>query len=34
MDAVDAIEALPTDSRDRPVEPPVIESIELDPASG
>jgi peptidyl-prolyl cis-trans isomerase B (cyclophilin B) len=34
MEAVDAIEALPTDSRDRPVEPPVIESIELDPASG
>jgi hypothetical protein len=33
MDAVDAIEQLPTDSRDRPVEPPQIESIELDPAS-
>jgi cyclophilin family peptidyl-prolyl cis-trans isomerase len=32
MDAVDAIEALPTDGRDRPDEPPVIESIELDPA--
>jgi peptidyl-prolyl cis-trans isomerase B (cyclophilin B) len=32
MEAVDAIEALPTDSRDRPAEPPVIESIELDPA--
>jgi peptidyl-prolyl cis-trans isomerase B (cyclophilin B) len=33
MDAVDAIEALPTSPRDRPIEPPVIESIELDPAS-
>jgi cyclophilin family peptidyl-prolyl cis-trans isomerase len=32
MDAVDAIEALPTDQRDRPQEPAVIESIELDPA--
>jgi peptidyl-prolyl cis-trans isomerase B (cyclophilin B) len=32
MDTVDAIEALPTDARDRPLEPPVIESIELDPA--
>jgi peptidyl-prolyl cis-trans isomerase B (cyclophilin B) len=32
MDAVDAIERLPTDSRDRPVDPPKIESIELDPA--
>jgi peptidyl-prolyl cis-trans isomerase B (cyclophilin B) len=32
MDAVDAIEALPTDAQDRPLEPPVIESIELDPA--
>ena len=32
MDAVDAIEALPTDSQDRPTEPVVIESIELDPA--
>ena len=31
MDAVDAIEGLPTDGRDRPVQPPVIESIELDP---
>src|SRR5579859_1180137 len=30
MEAVDAIEALPTDSRDRPLEPAVIESIELD----
>src|SRR5579884_3460427 len=29
MDAVDAIEALPTDARDRPLEPAVIESIEL-----
>jgi cyclophilin family peptidyl-prolyl cis-trans isomerase len=32
MDAVDSIEALPTDSRDRPVDPPKIESIELQPA--
>jgi peptidyl-prolyl cis-trans isomerase B (cyclophilin B) len=32
MDAVDAIEGLPTDSRDRPVAAAVIESIELDPA--
>src|SRR5947199_10791239 len=32
MDAVDAIERLPTDGRDRPLEPPQIESIELDPA--
>ena len=32
MQAVDAIEALPTGSQDRPQEPPVIESIELDPA--
>jgi peptidyl-prolyl cis-trans isomerase B (cyclophilin B) len=32
MDAVDAIEALPTDARDRPLEPPAIESIELEPA--
>jgi peptidyl-prolyl cis-trans isomerase B (cyclophilin B) len=30
MDAVDAIEGLPTDARDRPLEPPQIESIELD----
>jgi cyclophilin family peptidyl-prolyl cis-trans isomerase len=29
MEAVDAIEGLPTDSRDRPLEPAVIESIEL-----
>jgi cyclophilin family peptidyl-prolyl cis-trans isomerase len=32
MDAVDSIEALPRDARDRPNEPPKIESIELDPA--
>src|SRR5205807_2090265 len=32
MDAIDAIESLPTDARDRPREPAVIESIELDPA--
>src|SRR5437588_5175882 len=32
MEAVDAIEQLPTDQRDRPLEPPVIESIDLDPA--
>jgi hypothetical protein len=32
MDVVDAIEGLPTDRHDRPAEPPVIESIELDPA--
>jgi peptidyl-prolyl cis-trans isomerase B (cyclophilin B) len=31
MEAVDAIETLPTDSQDRPLEPAVIESIELDP---
>jgi peptidyl-prolyl cis-trans isomerase B (cyclophilin B) len=29
MDAVDAIEGLPTDGRDRPKEPAVIESVEL-----
>jgi peptidyl-prolyl cis-trans isomerase B (cyclophilin B) len=29
MDAVDAIEGLPTGAGDRPVEPPKIESIEL-----
>jgi peptidyl-prolyl cis-trans isomerase B (cyclophilin B) len=29
METVDAIEALPTDSSDRPLEPPRIESIEL-----
>jgi peptidyl-prolyl cis-trans isomerase B (cyclophilin B) len=33
MDAVDAIEGAPTGAQDRPVEPPVIESIELDPAA-
>ncbi len=32
MDAVDAIEELPTDARDRPLEPVLIESIELDAA--
>ena len=32
MEAVDAIEQLPTDARDRPLEPPQIESIELDAA--
>ena len=32
MDAVDAIESTPTGAQDRPIEPPVIESIELDPA--
>jgi peptidyl-prolyl cis-trans isomerase B (cyclophilin B) len=31
MDVVDAIEQVPTGARDRPLEPPVIESIELDP---
>jgi cyclophilin family peptidyl-prolyl cis-trans isomerase len=31
LDAVDAIEALPTGAQDRPVDPPMIESIELDP---
>jgi peptidyl-prolyl cis-trans isomerase B (cyclophilin B) len=30
MDTVDKIEALPTDRRDRPVDPPKIESIDLD----
>ena len=30
MDTVDAIEAVPTGAGDRPVDPPVIESIELD----
>jgi peptidyl-prolyl cis-trans isomerase B (cyclophilin B) len=30
METVDAIEQLPTDARDRPLEPPQIESIELD----
>ena len=32
MDAVDAIEGLPTGRQDRPIDPAVIESIELDPA--
>jgi peptidyl-prolyl cis-trans isomerase B (cyclophilin B) len=32
MDTVDAIESLPTDGRDRPLEPPVIESIAFEPA--
>ncbi len=32
MEAVDAIEGEPTGARDRPVDPPKIESIELDPA--
>jgi cyclophilin family peptidyl-prolyl cis-trans isomerase len=31
MDAVDAIEGVPTGDRDRPLDPPQIESIELDP---
>jgi len=30
MEAVDAIEAVPTGGRDRPLDPPEIESIELD----
>ena len=30
MEVVDAIEAMPTDRRDRPLDPPKIESIELD----
>jgi cyclophilin family peptidyl-prolyl cis-trans isomerase len=30
MDTVDAIEALPTGANDRPLEPPEIESVELD----
>lgn len=33
MDVVDAIEQLPTGARDRPNEPPVIESVELHSAS-
>jgi cyclophilin family peptidyl-prolyl cis-trans isomerase len=33
MDAVDAIEGLPTAAGDRPVEPPEIQSIELDPTA-
>jgi peptidyl-prolyl cis-trans isomerase B (cyclophilin B) len=32
MDIVDAIEAVPTDARDRPLEPPTIESVGLDGA--
>jgi peptidyl-prolyl cis-trans isomerase B (cyclophilin B) len=32
MEAVDTIEGLPTGPNDRPLEPPKIESIELDPA--
>jgi peptidyl-prolyl cis-trans isomerase B (cyclophilin B) len=32
MDAVDAIEGVPTGQQDRPLDPPKIESIELDPA--
>jgi len=32
MDVIDAIEAVPTGAQDRPLEPPVIESVELDPA--
>jgi cyclophilin family peptidyl-prolyl cis-trans isomerase len=32
METVDAIEGLPTGRHDRPDDPPVIESIELDPA--
>jgi cyclophilin family peptidyl-prolyl cis-trans isomerase len=32
MDAVDAIEATPTGRKDRPADPPSIESIQLDPA--
>jgi cyclophilin family peptidyl-prolyl cis-trans isomerase len=31
MDAVDAIEGSPTGAQDRPVDPPSIESVELDP---
>ena len=30
MDAVDAIEGLPTGANDRPLDPPQIESVELD----
>ena len=32
MDAVDAIESTPTGGQDRPLDPPTIEGIELDPA--
>jgi hypothetical protein len=31
MEAVDAIEAVPTGASDRPIDPPRIESIEVDP---
>ena len=30
MDVVDAIEGLPTDGRDRPQEPAMIEKVEFD----
>jgi cyclophilin family peptidyl-prolyl cis-trans isomerase len=30
MDVIDAIEAVPTGAQDRPLEPPVIESVQLD----
>jgi peptidyl-prolyl cis-trans isomerase B (cyclophilin B) len=33
MDAVDAIEGLPTGANDRPLDPPVIESVELESAA-
>src|ERR1700761_9185851 len=32
MDAVDAIEGVKTGAGDRPVDPPIIESIDLDPS--
>ena len=32
MDVVDAIEGVPTGAQDRPIDPPKIESIALDPA--
>jgi len=32
METVDAIEGLPTGAQDRPIDPPKIESIALDPA--
>ncbi len=32
METVDAIEATPTGRQDRPLEPPAVDSIELDPA--
>jgi cyclophilin family peptidyl-prolyl cis-trans isomerase len=32
MDAVEAIEGTPTGAQDRPIDPPLIMSIELDPA--